>query len=65
MLYDNLGINEAGHLTFAGYDTTELAAQYGTALLLMDEMRMRNRCREYKQAMASYLPAGSHPLYAS
>ena len=29
MLYDNLSVNEAGHLVFAGYDTTDLAAQYG------------------------------------
>ena len=65
MLYQNLGINKAGHLTFAGYDTVELAAQYGTALLLMDEMMVRNRCRTYKKAMEEALPAGSHPLYAS
>ncbi len=65
MLYDNLNINEAGHLTFAGYDTVELAQQYGTALLVMDEERIRSRCREYIRAMERYLPAGSHPLYAS
>jgi diaminopimelate decarboxylase len=65
MLYKNLSTNEAGHLTFAGYDTVDLAQQYGTALMLMDEQAIRNRCREYKQAMADYLPAGSMPLYAS
>lgn len=65
MLYKNLAINEAGHLTFAGYDTTELATQYGTALMLMDEAVIRSRCQEYKAAMSSYLPAGSRPLYAS
>lgn len=65
MIYQNLSINEAGHLCFAGLDTTELAEQYGTALMLMDETAIRNRCRVYKQAMADYLPAGSHPLYAS
>lgn len=65
MLYENLGINDAGHLTFAGYDTTDLAAQYGTALLLMDENMIRSRCREYIRAMEQYLPAGSRPLYAS
>ena len=65
MLYDNLGINARGHLTFAGMDTTDLAAKYGTPLLLMDEQRLRDRCREYKNAMAAYLPAGSKPLYAS
>lgn len=65
MLYEHLGINDAGHLTFAGYDTTVLAQQYGTALMVMDENRIRSRCREYKNAMAQYLPAGSRPLYAS
>jgi len=65
MIYQNLSINEAGHLVFAGLDTTELAAQYGTALMVMDEAVIRNRCRTYKQAMTDSLPAGSMPLYAS
>lgn len=65
MIYKNLAVNQAGHLTVAGYDTTALAGQYGTPLMLMDEAVIRNRCREYKQAMADYLPAGSRPLYAS
>lgn len=65
MLYKNLAINEAGHLTFAGFDTVELARQYGTALMLMDEQAIRSRCREYKNAIADHLPAGSMPLYAS
>ncbi len=65
MLYENLAINEAGHMTFAGCDTTELAGQYGTPLMVMDEERIRSRCREYKKAMAEFLPAGSRPLYAS
>ena len=65
MLYKNLAINDAGHLTFAGYDTTALAAQYGTPLMLLDEAVIRSRCREYKSAMSAYLPAGSMPLYAS
>ena len=65
MLYKNLAINEAGHLTFAGYDTTQLAETYGTSLFVMDEALIRSRCREYKKAMADFLPAGSKPLYAS
>ena len=65
MLYQNLAVNQAGHLTVAGYDTTALAQQYGTPLMLMDETMIRNRCREYINAMADYLPAGSKPLYAS
>ncbi len=65
MLYENLGINEAGHLTFAGLDTVSLAQKYGTALMLMDEEKIRQRCRMYRNAMEKYLPAGSRPLYAS
>lgn len=65
MLYKNLGINEQGHLTFAGFDTVELAQKYGTAAMVMDESVIRSRCREYREAMEAYLPAGSHPLYAS
>ncbi|MBQ8358309.1 MAG: diaminopimelate decarboxylase [Oscillospiraceae bacterium] len=65
MIYPNLAVNRVGHLTFAGYDTTALAEEYGTALMVMDEATIRRRCREYKQAMEAYLPAGSRPLYAS
>lgn len=65
MLYDNLSSNAAGHLIFAGIDTTEMADKYGTPLLLMDEQRIRSHCREYRKAMDDFLPAGSKPLYAS
>ena len=65
MIYKNLAVNAAGHLTFAGYDTVTLAEEYGTPLMLMDETVIRNRCREYRNAMASCLPEGSMPLYAS
>lgn len=65
MIYDNLSVNAAGHLVFAGYDTAQLAEEYGTPLMLMDENRIRNRCREYQEAMKAYLPVGSRPVYAS
>lgn len=65
MIYENLSVSPEGHLLFAGWDTLALAKEFGTALFVMDEDRIRRRCREYKQAMAEYLPAGSHPLYAS
>jgi diaminopimelate decarboxylase len=65
MLYKNLAINESGHLTIAGFDTTELAETYGTPLMVMDETMIRNRCREYITAMRDHLPAGSKPMYAS
>ena len=65
MLYNNLSISPEGHLTFGGYDTTALAEQFGTPLMVMDEAVIRNRCREYIRAMKNDLPAGSQPLYAS
>lgn len=65
MLYKNLAINEQNHLTFAGHDTVALAREYGTPLMLMDEVLVRERCREYITAMRDYLPAGSRPSYAS
>ena len=65
MIYENLSVSPEGHLLFAGYDTLELAEKFGTVLYVMDENRIRQRCREYKQAAATYLPVGSRPLYAS
>ena len=64
MLYDNLAVNGKGHLTFAGYDTVQLAADFGTPAIFLDEERIRSRCREYKAAMADTMPAGSCPSYA-
>ena len=61
MIYKNLSINDAGHLVFAGHDTTAMAAQFGTPLLVMDEALVRSRCRAYITAMKQHLPAGSHP----
>ena len=62
---DNLGVNGAGHLTFAGQDVTALAGQYGTPLYLMDEERVRRNCRVYLTAMREQFGEDSHPLYAS
>ena len=65
MLCSNIGINESGHLTFAGEDVVRLAAHYKTPLYLMDEDRIRENCRIYKTAMERAFGAGSYPLYAS
>lgn len=65
MLYDNVSVNEKGHLTFAGYDTTELAKKYGTPLYLMDEDKIRSHVREYVSATEKYFPTGSVPEFAS
>lgn len=65
MICDNIGVNEKGHLTFAGYDTVELAQKYGTPLYLMDENKIREHIREYKAAFEKYFPQGSNPEFAS
>ena len=64
MLSSNIAVNDRGHLTFAGLDTTALAAKYQTPLYLMDEDRIRDNCRRYKAAMAECFGAESRPLYA-
>lgn len=65
MLHSNLGINEQGHLTFAGQDTVDLAKRFGTALYLLDEERIRANCRRYRKALSENFSADSLPLYAS
>lgn len=47
---ENLTVNDKGHLCLAGQDVVALAEKYGTPLYLMDEERIRNRCRAFKEA---------------
>ena len=64
MICDNIGINEEGHLTFAGQDTVALAEKYGTPLYLMDEDKIREKCNIYKDAFKKYFGENARPLYA-
>ncbi len=65
MLHTNLGINANGNLTFAGYDTVALAKEYETPLYVLDENRIREKCRTYINAMRKHFGEKSQPLYAS
>ena len=66
MICENISVSRDGsHLLFAGQDTVSLAQEYGTPLYLMDEERIRSRCRTYKAAFARNFGPGSVPLYAS
>ena len=65
MISNNISVNECGHLTFASRDTVKLAEKYGTPLYLIDEERVRERCREYIEAMKEAFGGESHPLFAS
>lgn len=62
---DSCGVNSAGHLTFAGIDTLELAREYGTPLMLLDEGAIRRQCRVYKKALEDNFGNGSFPCFAS
>ena len=64
MLYDNLSVNEKGHLTIGGLDAADLADRFGAPLYVLDEDRVRANCRTYVKALAEYMPAGSYPLFA-
>ena len=65
MICNNLTVNEQGHLCLGGQDTVELAEKYGTPLYLLDEDRIRERCRTYMSAMKEAFGELSLPLYAS
>ena len=43
-----------GNLCIGGCDLVELAHKYGTPLYVMDEESVRQICREYKSAFATY-----------
>ncbi|MBR5538409.1 MAG: diaminopimelate decarboxylase [Clostridia bacterium] len=65
MLYSNISVNEYGHLAIAGHDTVALTEEFGTALMVLDEMRVRENCRRYIEAVRSFFPEGSMVAYAS
>ena len=62
---ENISVDGAGHLRFAGQDTAALAARYGTPLYLMDEDRLRHNMRVYTEAFRANFAPGSRVLYAS
>lgn len=50
-LHGTSRINNNGHLEIGGCDTTELARQFGTPLYVVDEALIRQRMREYMEAL--------------
>lgn len=65
MICENLSVNDAGTLLFAGQDVTRLLKEYGSPLYLMDEDRIRANCRVYRQAMETAFGGAARVLYAS
>lgn len=62
---ENITANSKGHLCFGGLDTVSLAKKYSTPLYVMDEDRIRNRCRVYKEALQEAFGANGIAAYAS
>lgn len=65
LICENVSVDHAGILHFAGQSTVALAQQYGTPLYLMDEDRIRNRIQTYVRGMQIALGEYGHILYAS
>ena len=49
-----LGINQTGHLTISGLDTTELAKKYDTPLYVIDEPTFRHNANEYINSLKKH-----------
>jgi len=64
LLHDNYSINSKGHFTVGGFDTVELAGEYGTPLYVLDEVKMRAMCASYVSLSKKHF-ASSEVLYAS
>lgn len=58
-------INDADHLVIGGCDATELAAEFGTPLYVMDEGIIRRNLRMYRQALEKHYAGRGMVLYAS
>lgn len=66
MICDNLTVSKDGtHLQFTGVDTVKLAEKYDTPLYLMDEMKIRQKCRIYQTALKENFGARAEALFAS
>jgi diaminopimelate decarboxylase len=50
-------VNGRGHLEIGGCDAVALAVEYGTPLYVLDESRIRERCRAWREAFESRYPS--------
>ncbi|MBR2811768.1 MAG: diaminopimelate decarboxylase [Solobacterium sp.] len=64
MICENL-TNENGILHIGGVSVKDLVEEYGTGLYIMDEDRIRTKCRMYTQAMKKYFAGKAMACYAS
>jgi diaminopimelate decarboxylase len=64
LLPDTAGVTPGGHLTLAGCDLVNLAAEYGTPLYVYDEATIRHRARAYRDGLRAAYGAESLVCYA-
>ncbi len=65
LICDNLTKSDDGRLYFAGIEANSLAKKYGTPLYLMDENKIREKCRAYINAVKENFGEKGRVLYAS
>ena len=65
LLYPHFDINDQGHLTVGGLDTSELAAEFGTPVNLLDENAVRAQMRLYLRCARASFGENALPLFAS
>ncbi|MDQ6673421.1 MAG: diaminopimelate decarboxylase [Chloroflexota bacterium] len=64
LLPDTAGVTSGGHLTLAGCDVVDLAAEFGTPLYVYDEATIRNRARAYRDGLRLAYGAETLVCYA-
>jgi diaminopimelate decarboxylase len=57
--------NAQGHLEIGGCDVPSLVTQYGSPLYIIDEVTLREACRQYREAFRRHYPAESLAIFAS
>lgn len=62
---DCLNVNSEGHLTIGGIDTTEIAKEYGTPVIVYDENSVRKNCRAFVNSINEYYDGNGRVLYAN
>lgn len=62
---ESISVNEKGHLTMNGADTVELAAEFGTPLLVYSEDGIRANCRKFVNSIKDNYAGKGRVLYAS
>lgn len=64
-MHDYMTVNNAGHLEIGGCDAVYAAEKFGTPLYLMDEERIRQNMRRYKNSIDKFYDGKGLCLYAS